>query len=253
MATSTEAARLLLALREGELTLEGRLVEASNASFVGVARLPGAGGAPSTARGGGLEVRCVYKPIAGEAPLWDFPDGTLAHREVAAFLVSEAAGWDVVPPTAFRERGPLGPGMAQQWIDVDREMDLLEALRAGHAGLRRIALFDAVVNNTDRKGGHLLPAPDGRLLGVDHGVCFAVEPKLRTILWGWRGSALDAGETATLERLRAALEGRLGRQLRRHLAADETVALRQRVAALLSVGRFPHPSPDWPAVPWPPF
>lgn len=243
MATSTEAARLLLALREGALTLDGRLVEATNASFVGVARLPG----------DDFEVRCVYKPIAGERPLWDFPDGTLAHREVAAYLVSEAAGWDVVPPTAFREDGPLGPGMAQQWIEVDEEMDLIEALRSGHPGLRRIALFDAVVNNTDRKGGHLLPLPDGRLLGVDHGVCFSVEPKLRTILWGWRGTPLEPRELAALARLRTALDGRLGDGLRRHLDPAEAAATRLRVEALLAEGRFPQPSPDWPAVPWPPF
>ena len=243
MATSTEAARLLLALREGELTLDGRLVEATNASFVGVARL----------LGDGFEVRCVYKPIAGERPLWDFPDGTLAHREVAAYLVSEAAGWDVVPPTAFREDGPLGPGMAQQWIEADAEMDLVEALRSGHPGLRRIALFDAVVNNTDRKGGHLLPLPDGRLLGVDHGVCFSVEPKLRTILWGWRGTPLEPPELAALARLRRALDGRLGDELRRHLDPAEGAATRLRVEALLAEGRFPQPSPDWPAVPWPPF
>jgi hypothetical protein len=243
MATSTEAARLLVALREGELTLDGRLVEATNASFVGVARLPG----------DDFEVRCVYKPIAGERPLWDFPDGTLAHREVAAYLVSEAAGWDVVPPTAFRADGPLGPGMAQQWIEVDEAMDLIEALRSGHPGLRRIALFDAVVNNTDRKGGHLLPLPDGRLLGVDHGVCFSVEPKLRTILWGWRGTPLEPDELAALARLGGELDAGLGVELRRHLSADEVAELRRRTGSLLAEGRFPQPSPDWPAVPWPPF
>lgn len=243
MATSTEAARLLRALREGALTLDGRLVEASNASFVGVMRLPE----------DGFEVRCVYKPIAGERPLWDFPDGTLAHREAAAFLVSEAARWGVVPPTVFRAEAPLGPGMIQQWMDVDEAVDLLAALRAGHPGLRRIALFDAVVNNTDRKGGHLLPVSGGRLLGVDHGVCFSVEPKLRTILWGWRGAALSEEELAELARLRVALDGRLGRDLGRHLDAAETEAVRQRVESLLAEGRFPQPNPDWPAVPWPPF
>ena len=249
MATSTEAARLLLALREGELTLEGRLVEASNASFVGVALLAGAG----AAGGGGLEVRCVYKPIAGEAPLWDFPDGTLAHREVAAFLVSEAAGWGVVPATVFRADGPYGAGMAQEWIEVDEAYDLVAALRTGTPALRRIALFDAVVNNTDRKGGHLLAMADGRLLGVDHGVCFSVEPKLRTILWGWRGSRLRAAEVATLEALQADLAGALGTELAGHLEADEIAATRERVERLLASRRFPQPNPDWPAVPWPPF
>ncbi len=257
MATSTDgAARIerhgsvLRALREGELRLEGRLLEASNATFLGTARLavdePGAPEAP-------LEVRCIYKPIAGERPLWDFPDGTLAHREVAAFAVSEAAGWDVVPATVFRDEGPFGAGMAQEWIDVDEAYDLATALRTGSPALRRIALFDAVVNNTDRKGGHLLPTPDGRLLGVDHGVCFSVEPKLRTILWGWRGTRLRAAEVATLTRLRADLDGALGADLARHLHADEIAATRERVERLLAARRFPQPSPDWPAVPWPPF
>lgn len=229
-------------MREGELELDGRLVDASNASFVGFARGDGS-----------AEIRCVYKPIAGEAPLWDFPDGTLAHREVAAYLVSEAAGWAVVPVTVFRDDGPFGAGMAQQWIDVDEGYDLVAALRSGTPALRRIALFDAVVNNTDRKGGHLLPLPDGRLLGVDHGVCFSVEPKLRTILWGWRGTPLSDQEVAELSDLRVALGGPLQGSLEAHLHEDEIAATVARVDLLLADPRFPMPNPDWPAVPWPPF
>jgi len=228
-------------LAEGELELDGRLIHASNASFVGIARLAGA------------TIRCVYKPVAGEAPLWDFPDGTLAHREVAAYQVSEVSGWRVVPTTVFRDDGPLGAGMAQEWIEVDADYDLVAALRAGTPALRRIALFDAVVNNTDRKGGHLLPLPDGRLLGVDHGVCFSVEPKLRTILWGWRGTPLSDQEVADLHSLRRAIDGALGRDLRAHLEPDEIAATGARLDALLADPRFPMPSPDWPAVPWPPF
>ncbi len=228
-------------LREGELELDGRLIDASNASFVGAARLD-----PTN-------IRCVYKPIAGEAPLWDFPDGTLAHREVAAYLVSEAARWRVVPVTVFRDDGPFGAGMAQEWIEVDEAFDLVAALQAGTPALRRIALFDAVVNNTDRKGGHLLPLTDGRLLGVDHGVCFSIEPKLRTILWGWRGTSLSDDELADLEALRTALRGPLGGALEAHLHEDEIAATVARVEALLADPRFPMPNPDWPAVPWPPF
>ncbi|MFI5254028.1 MAG: SCO1664 family protein [Candidatus Limnocylindrales bacterium] len=254
MATSTdepaivERDRLLEVLRVGELRLEGRLVEATNATFLGTARL-----APTGVVDAALEVRCIYKPIAGERPLWDFPDGTLAHREVAAFLVSEAAGWAVVPATVFRDEGPYGAGMAQEWIAVDEAYDLVAALRKGTPALRRIALFDVVVNNTDRKGGHLLATADGRLLGVDHGVCFSVEPKLRTILWGWRGTRLRAAELATLEALRSDLDGTLGVELARHLHDGEIVATRERVAGLLATRRFPQPNPDWPAVPWPPF
>ena len=135
-----------------------------------------------------MTAACVYKPIRGERPLWDFPDGTLAHREVAAYLVSVATGWDVVPPTVLRD-GPFGVGMVQLWIDTDETVDLGRLVQTDDPALRRMAIFDAVVNNADRKGGHLLPVESGHVFGVDHGVCFAVEPKLRTVLWGWRGTA----------------------------------------------------------------
>ncbi len=228
-------------LHKGNLTLEGRLVYASNASFLGAVTLES-----ETAR-------CIYKPIAGERPLDDFPDGTLAYREVAAYLVSEASDWDVAPPTVFREDGPYGPGMAQLWIEVDEAVDVAELLAANDPRLRRIATFDAVVNNTDRKGGHLLPAHDGRLLGVDHGVCFSSYPKLRTILWGWRGQPFAPDELEALRTVRAALDGELGRALRGLLSRAEVRATIARVERLLADGTFPFPNPRWPAVPWPPF
>lgn len=228
-------------LRDGTLALEGRLVSATNASFLGTVTL------------GGATTRCVYKPTAGERTLDDFPDGTLAHREVAARLVSEVTGWEIVPPTVLRAVGPYGPGMAQLWMEVDGSVDLGTLLRDGDARLRRIAVFDAIVNNTDRKGGHLLPAPGGRLHGVDHGVCFSVQPKLRTILWGWRGQRFDEEELTVLRTVRGALDGELGTALRRLLARDEVRATTARVERLLERGTFPFPSPGWPAVPWPPF
>ena len=162
---------------------------------------------------------CVYKPIAGERPLWDFPMGTLAGREVAAYVVSRAAGWDVVPPTVMRD-GPFGPGMCQLWIDHDTDVDLIAlSRRTDHAGLRDMAVFDAVVNNADRKIGHLLPVADGHLYGCDHGVCFAEDYKLRTVLWQWRGEdpaeALAGGPPPPE---RAAQRGRPG--CRAVLAAD---------------------------------
>ena len=192
----------------------------------------------------------VYKPIRGERPLWDFPDGTLAHREVAAFIVSQASGWDVVPPTVFRENAPVGPGMLQLWVDVREDRDVVELVRAADPRLRRIALFDAVVNNADRKGGHLLVREDGIVQGVDHGVTFSVDPKLRTVLWGWRGTKLAPREADTLALLRRALP-RLRDRLEPHLAPDELAATRTRIEDLLRAGRFPQPHPDWPAVPWP--
>ena len=163
---------------------------------------------------GDYQAACVYKPITGERPLWDFPTGTLAGREVAAYVVSRAASWDVVPPTVMRD-GPYGPGMCQLWIDIDPQVDLIElARRTDHAGLRDLAVFDAVVNNADRKIGHLLPVPGGHLFGCDHGVCFAEDYKLRTVLWQWRGKTLPRRAVEALRRLYALLEsGELATEL----------------------------------------
>ena len=231
---------VLALLRDGDIDIEGRLVDASNATLY------------AAITKGDQSAHCVYKPIRGERPLWDFPDGTLAYREVAAYEVSEATGWDVVPPTVLRE-GPHGEGMVQLWIDVDERVGLADLVRQDHPALRRMALFDAVVNNADRKGGHLLPVPSGHVYGVDHGVCFSDEPKLRTVLWGWRGRRLVPEERAVLVALLADLGNDLGTTLRCLLAEHEVAATVRRVERLLSTNRFPHPSPDWPAVPWPPF
>jgi uncharacterized repeat protein (TIGR03843 family) len=231
--------RVLELLRAGQIDIEGRLVDASNATLY------------CAISDGDMTAACVYKPIRGERPLWDFPDGTLAYREVAAFRVSEATGWAIVPPTVLRD-GPVGAGMVQLWIDVDESVDLAGLVRSRQPALRRMALFDAVVNNADRKGGHLLPLPDGHVYGVDHGVCFSVEPKLRTVLWGWRGERLDDDELFVLSDLRAQLAGPLCTDLQALLAPDEVEATIARVDALLAAGCFPFPSPDWPAIPWPP-
>ena len=230
-------------LETGEIEIVGRLVQASNTTLLVAVHgdVPGRGETVAAA---------VYKPIRGERPLWDFPDGTLAHREVAAFIVSQASGWDVVPPTVFRESAPVGPGMLQLWIDVRDDADVVELIRAADPRLRRMALFDALVNNADRKAGHLLVRADGIIQGVDHGVTFAVEPKLRTVLWGWRGTKLADRELNVLALLRRAFPG-LEAQLEPHLGADELAATRARLDDLLRAGRFPEPHPDWPAVPWP--
>jgi uncharacterized repeat protein (TIGR03843 family) len=218
-------------------------VQASNTTLLAAVHgnVPGRGATVAAA---------VYKPVRGERPLWDFPDGTLAHREVAAFLVSQASGWDVVPPTVYRESAPAGPGMLQLWVDVRDDVDVVELLRAADPRLRRIALFDALVNNADRKAGHLLVRGDGIIQGVDHGVTFAIEPKLRTVLWGWRGAKLASREASVLHVVQRVLP-RLERQLEPHLEADELAATRARLDDLLRTGRFPEPHPDWPAVPWP--
>ena len=229
-------------LERGTLTVQGRIVEASNATLL------------CTIREAGVEATCVYKPIAGERPLWDFPTGTLAGREVSAYLVSSAAGWNFVPPTVMRD-GPFGPGMCQLWIDVEPDADLISlSRRFDHAGLRDMAVFDAVINNADRKIGHLLPVADGHLYGCDHGICFAEEYKLRTVLWQWRGKSLPARSVEVLGRLADELaEGWLGEELSQHLTRAEIAATLSRVEVLLASRVHPYPPQDWPAVPWPPY
>ncbi|HEX6246329.1 MAG TPA: SCO1664 family protein [Nocardioidaceae bacterium] len=256
-------------LQDGALEIVGRVLPASNLTVVADATL------------GGLSLRCVYKPVAGERPLWDFPDGSLAARELAAYAVSEALGWDVVPLTVERE-GPLGQGMVQLWcepddaqhpVDVvpegavpDGYLEVLDAedgegrpvslVHENTPALRHMAVFDAVVNNADRKGGHVLAMTDGHRYGVDHGVCFHVDPKLRTVLWGWATLPITDEERAALERLAAELaagDSALRLALDRLLSPAEVAALQTRCADLLAHGRMPLPSGQWPAIPWPAF
>jgi uncharacterized repeat protein (TIGR03843 family) len=255
-------------LTDGSLELEGRIVGASNASFYGQVSLDG------------VELPCIYKPIAGERPLWDFPDGTLAGRERAARLVSDAAGWDVVPPTVLRD-GRFGPGMVQQWIEDSRvhalvDVILVDEVRAGwiavleaqdtegqdvllvhadHERLRDLAVFDVVANNADRKGGHVLVASaDGDLLwGCDHGVSFHAENKLRTVLWGWADETLRERDQSALDRLSERLTGDLRGALSDLLTEPEVSALAHRVERLRAEGRMPVPDGSWPAIPWPAF
>ena len=228
-------------LRNGELSIEGRLVDASNATFY--CRVSGAEQVAAT----------VYKPVAGERPLWDFPSGTLAEREVAAYEVSAVTGWSIVPPTVYRD-GPAGPGMVQLWVDADESVNLARFMRRRDVGqLRNIAVFDAVVNNADRKGGHLLPTPDGHVWGVDHGVTFSVDNKLRTVLWQWAGDRLLAEERGVLRRLAAELNGVLGERLAGLLTGREVRSTKRRVERLLATGCYPEPGDGWPPVPWPPI
>jgi uncharacterized repeat protein (TIGR03843 family) len=254
-------------LVHGELELEGRLVDASNTTLRATITLAG------------LTGRCVYKPVRGERPLWDFPDGTLAGREVSAYLVSRATGWGLVPPTVLRS-GPLGPGACQLWIDEpeqaaslvsfvpaydvppgwfavaaarDDDGDAYALAHADDVRLARLAVLDAVINNADRKGGHVLLGAGDRVYGVDHGVCFHVENKLRTVLWGWTGEPLPADAVDVLSAVSADLDGGLGASLEGHLTVAEVQQVRLRVRRLLRQPRFPRPPQDWPAMPWPPI
>ena len=240
-------------LTSGKLEIEGRLVDASNATLYCTIRVSGRNLNVPRRQEKSTQVACVYKPIAGERPLWDFPTGTLAGREVAAYAISRAAGWDVVPPTVMRD-GPFGPGMCQLWIDHDTDLDLIAlSRRTDHAGLRDMAVFDAVVNNADRKIGHLLPVTDGHLYGCDHGVCFAEDYKLRTVLWQWRGKTLPKRSLEALRRLNTQLnDGGLEAELSSLLAASEIAATKSRIDTMLKRRVHPYPPADWPAVPWPP-
>ncbi|MGH3626602.1 MAG: SCO1664 family protein [Steroidobacteraceae bacterium] len=250
-------------LADAELRLTGRITTASNATFLGSIG----------------DTQVVYKPVGGEHPLWDFPDGTLAKREAAAYLVSASVGWNVVPRTWLRD-GPFGNGMVQLWQEPDPEqnpVDLVLAdavpdqgwrrvLEAGDdrgrqvalihedtLALRRMAVFDILVNNADRKGAHVLPMADGHRYGVDHGVTFHVEHKLRTVLWGWLGEDLNAEELDGVARLRSHLSGELGAALAELLNDPEIGALAERCDRLRSDARFPAPHGPMPAVPWPVF
>ncbi|BCW58747.1 MULTISPECIES: SCO1664 family protein [Micrococcaceae] len=250
-------------LDTAELTLTGRITTASNATFLGSIG----------------EVAVVYKPVAGESPLWDFPHGSLAQREVAAYLVSEVLGWNIVPRTWLRD-GPLGEGMVQLWQEQDpaqQAVDLVATEQAPETGwkhvlegqdengrmvslihedspaLRRMAVFDMLVNNADRKGDHILAMADGHRHGVDHGLTFHQEHKLRTVLWGWLGEPLDTGEIDGVDRLTEALDGGLGRDLAELITAEEIASLTARCVRLRSAARFPAPSGGMPAVPWPLF
>jgi uncharacterized repeat protein (TIGR03843 family) len=231
----------LVLLEHGELGIEGRLIDASNATLYCSVELDG------------VRAACVYKPVSGERPLWDFPDGTLAEREVAAYELSAAFGGQIVPPTVLRE-GPMGPGMTQLWIDIDEEADIVALVRGTDSAImRQISVFDAVINNADRKGGHLLPIPSGHVYGIDHGISFHSEPKLRTLLWQWAGEPLTDEAVETLSRLRADLEGALAQRLGELLTTREVRRTVRRVDNLLRSSCHPLPAHDRPAIPWPPM
>lgn len=262
-------AQALELLVTGELVVTGRMVAASNATLYG------------SVASGPLTGHCIYKPVDGERPLRDFPRGTLGRREVAAYEVSRATGWDVVPPTVWRE-GPYGPGSVQLWVATDpRVPHLVDVVPAGgvepgwlpvlhaqdgegsevvlvHADdprLARMAVLDAVIDNADRKGGHVLVAEDGHVWGVDHGLSFNVNDKLRSVLWGWQGERLPPDCLDVLAALATDLRAGepLAVALGGLLAADEIERTRQRVERLLMTGCFPRPDPASPVIPWPPF
>lgn len=231
---------MIALLESGDIVVEGRLIDASNATlFVTITH-------------DSETTKAIYKPVAGERPLWDFPDGNLANRERAAFLIDRALGYDHVPLTILRD-GPFGVGMVQQWIDIDEQIDLEEYFQREDPQLREVALFDAIINNTDRKIGHLIPEKSGDLYICDHGVTFHADDKLRTVLWQWAGSTLTSLELDTLRGLLSYLNSEDSFELSQLLTEIELSALVVRIDRLILSGVFPEPNPEWPHIPWPPF
>ncbi|CAB5038380.1 MAG: SCO1664 family protein [Actinobacteria bacterium] len=254
-------------LKQGELTVLGRLAGSSNATLLStVTSLDG------------TELKCVYKPVHGERPLWDFAEGTLAGREVGAFELIDFLGWEVIPVTVWLDEGPYGKGSVQLWVEESDDIAVVEIVATEHqpqgwlhvltgeneAGesvsvvhqqrvdLQQIAVLDALMNNADRKAGHVLVGQGDRLWGIDHGLTFHDEPKLRTVLWGWAGERIPKALLKDIEALQenwSAIE----QILDEHLAGYEIMAFQERLEELLESGTFPAPSHEWPAIPWPLF
>jgi len=228
-------------LARGEIELDGMVPWGSNYTFL------------ATIRNGARAINAIYKPCRGERPLWDFPTGSLANREYAAYLLSRALGFPNVPPTILRE-GPHGLGMVQWFIPFVDGQHFFSLRQTHRDEMKRIAVFDAVINNTDRKGGHVLLGEDDQIWCIDHGVTFHEYPKLRTVIWDFVDQPIP---TIVLDDLRA-LQKRLVRgealanEVSELLSPREMRALRQRIVDLIETGTFPHPPEDWPAVPWPP-
>jgi uncharacterized repeat protein (TIGR03843 family) len=241
-------------LRDGELEIVGRVTDASNATFLcrvtpATPEDPDSWADDEPATDSEL---AIYKPTRGERPLDDFPSGTLARRELAAYILSAQTGWNIVPPTVMRD-GPFGEGMVQAWIEADESVDQYELVLKADDRLRTICVFDTLVNNADRKGSHLLPAADGHIFGIDHGICFSADDKLRTVLWAWRGDPIEPELLSVARSVCESLDGALGYALRELLSADEVAATARRASELVAAGVYPQPSPFRPAVPWPPF
>ena len=236
--------RDLVDLNNGVLTVTGRLVDASNATLYAMCSVKTSGEE--------REFPCIYKPIAGERPLWDFPDGSLANREYLTFLVSHWLNLHLVPPTILRD-GPYGTGMVQKWIDIDPSVDLMDFYQGNDPKLRLLALLDIITNNTDRKIGHLIPIKGGHLYGCDHGVTFHVDDKLRTVLWQWSANSFNDEEITLLVQAREIFTGDKLEIISGLIDQEEIAATIARIDRALFEESFPVPNPDWPSVPWPPF
>ena len=244
--TASEEARsypngsILNILLQGEIKIVGRFLWGSNYTFLTEVNLSDE------------TLPAVYKPSKGERPLWDFPHGTLAGREVAAFITSQALNWHLVPETVLRSHGPAGPGSLQFYVDADLDRHYFTFCEEEKNRLRPMATFDLLINNADRKGGHVLMAPDGHIWSIDHGVCFHVEDKLRTVIWDFANQIIPDKLLSDVENFLDQLRkrGELQLELTRLLSEDEVQALSRRAERILRNPRFPKPTSQW-AYPWP--
>lgn len=226
--------KILDRLKNEEIVISGRLIDASNATLFGYLK-------------DDENMKIIYKPVAGERPLWDFPDGSLAAREYAAFLFSEIFGFKIVPETVLRD-GPFGFGMVQRWIDDAQPENLIEIAQSESAEIRKMILFDSLINNADRKYGHILIVDGQQILGCDHGIAFHFEDKLRTVLWQYSGDSLNMDEIAILNRV---IDYKFV-EFKELLSKSEITAIGDRASKLLETGKLPTPASDRPAIPWPP-
>jgi hypothetical protein len=244
--TANQTGAILEALREGKADLKGEFMWGSNYTFL------------LQVEHAGMNLQAVYKPTRGVRPLWDFSPGSLARREVAAFLVSEALGWHLVPPTVLRKNGPLGPGSLQLFIEHDAEYHYFNFTAADRQRLRPVVLFDLLTNNADRKASHVLIDAERNIWLIDHGICFHVEDKLRTVIWDFAGEPIPENLCADLFSFSTALSpvddasSQLASSLKPYLSADEISALAERASHLASTGRFPNPDQGRRQYPWPP-
>jgi hypothetical protein len=233
---------ILSALLEGSLHLEGQFIYGSNYTFM------------VHCQHQKIAFKAVYKPLQGEPPLGDFPHQTLAHREVAAYLLSEALGWALVPPTVFRLKdAPMGPGSIQFFIEHDPEYHYFNFKQRHLALMPKVMLFDLLINNADRKAGHLIVDPQGKLWLIDHGLSFNIEDKLRTVIWDQAGQSLPQALVSDIKKIlvEPGPTSEVYQALQPHLNKDEISALKDRAVSLIEKGNFPLPPEDRRAYPWP--
>jgi uncharacterized repeat protein (TIGR03843 family) len=234
---------ILTALKQGVLAVQGEFLWGSNYTFL------------VQVKHEGLNLGAVYKPAKGERPLWDFPAATLAHREVAAYLVSEDLGWNLVPPTVYRDKGPIGPGSVQLFIEHDPEYHYFNFDEKDRQRLRPVALFDILINNADRKGSHILVDTQDKLWLIDHGICFHVEDKLRTVIWDFSGERLPEELCEDISKFLKLMRdpSQYTESLKEHISKEELRALTARADRLISGGHFPDPHASRRFQPWPPL